>query len=407
MNRRMMRFSFAVLAALVLAAPAARAQEYVPPAACPSGQAIIAYTPQSGIVCGLVGAPAPNLLINGTSEIDQANEGAAIASSAGALNAYCADGIRAQLSSTGGTPAAVTCQRVADAPAGYTDSVKVTVTAAASALNAGDYLLLTIPIEGGVLEDTALGGSGAQTLCRQWQVKTSIAGYTYGWALQNFAQTRSLPNAETVTNANTWTPFASCFAGDTGGTWVTSSPSGGAYLTIAIAAGSNYQATGAAWTGSNALGTSALTNTGPTTASFTFQITNWKLEISPSVTPFRRQAPAIELALAQRYYEKSYSPGTAIAAITAAGSSQWEGSTVSCCVGWSQPFKVTKRGSPAMTLYSPGTGSTGKAYDYVSSADYTAVVPTPGLGAFVLEVDSVPSATRFDPYVQWVADSRL
>src|SRR6185437_8721019 len=99
--------------------------------------------------------------------------------------------------STATTKAAVSCQRTADAPTGYTYSLKCTVTTGASSVGAGDYLIVAIPIEADAIQDARLGTASAQTLCRQWQVKASTGSYSYGWALQNFAQSRSLPNAET------------------------------------------------------------------------------------------------------------------------------------------------------------------------------------------------------------------
>ncbi|HYM73597.1 MAG TPA: hypothetical protein VET89_11490 [Stellaceae bacterium] len=347
--------------------------------------------------------PQPNLLINPTTEIDQANEGAAVASSSGVLNAYVVDGIKVLLNSTATTKAAVSCQRTADAPTGYTYSLKCTVTTGASSVGAGDYLIVAIPIEADAIQDARLGTASAQTLCRQWQVKASTGSYSYGWALQNFAQTRSLPNAETIAGAASWTPFSSCFSGDTGGTWVTSGSGGGAYLIVTIAAGSTYQGTGGAWAGSNYFGTSALSNSILTTAGATFEITNAKLEISPVPTPFRHLSISQELARCERYYEKTYDIGTAPGTATGIGSYR----AIAPSTSWQMVtgFRVTKRAAPTMTLYSTGTGAAGYLRDESMGSDLSGSSTNVGTNAFLAFSNSVTSGHVYG--VHFTADSRL
>jgi len=353
--------------------------------------------------------PRPNLLINPTAAIDQANEGNAITSSAGVLNAYAVDGFRVWLNSTAATKAVVSCQRTSDAPAGYTYSLKCAVTTGASSVGAGDYLAIAIPIEAATLQDALLGTAGAQSLCRQWQVKSSIASYTYGWALQNFAQTRSLPNAEAIASAAAWTPVSSCFTGDTAGTWVTSGNAGGAYLIVTVAAGSTYQGAAGSWTGANDYGTSALTNSILTTTGATFEIANAKLEVSPVVTPFLQLLAQQELARCQRYYEKSYDlgvlPGTALGRTGQEFFGYWGASTATYSFG--VRYKTPKRAAPVVTLYSPTTGSSG-AVDNGATADVTASAAQIGLEGFQAgTVSFTPSGIGNGLRIQWTADSRL
>lgn len=311
--------------------------------------------------------PAPNILVNPTAEIDQANEGSAVTSSAGVLQSYVVDGFGVHLNSTATTKAVVACQRATDAPAGYAYSLKCAVTTGASAVGSGDYLIVALPIEADNIQDALLGTANAQTLCRQWQVKSSVAGYTYGWAFQNFAQTRSLPNVETVSGANSWTPFKSCFSGDTGGSWVTSGSAGGAYLIVAIAAGATYQGSAGSWAGSNLYGTSALSNTILTTTGATFEITNAKLEISPVPTAFQRRPIEQELASARRYYQKTYDPGIGLGSATHNGmlGGPIIASGVSFGIGVS--FKTSMRAAPTLTFWD-GAGASGKASIYFSGA---------------------------------------
>jgi hypothetical protein len=358
--------------------------------------------------------PAANILINPTAEIDQANEGSAVASSAGVLQSYVVDGFGVHLNSTATTKAAVSCQRASDAPIGYAYSLKCTVSTGASSVGNGDYLIVAIPIEADNIQDALLGTANAQTLCRQWQVKSSVAGYTYGWTFQNFAQTRSLPNVETVAGANTWTPFKSCFVGDTAGSWVTSGNAGGAYLIVAVAAGSTYQGTAGSWAGSNLYGTSALSNTILTTTGATFEITNAKLELSPVATPFQHASFASELARAQRYYAKSFPLGTRPAqnagttgALTAWSTCLASGTCGATGLFWQ--FPQTMRATPTLTTYDPSAADSGWA-DNGGHTGLTASIDPGGTagtnGAFI----KASAATTFGGawnLIHATADARL
>jgi hypothetical protein len=351
--------------------------------------------------------PQPNLLINATTEIDQANEGAAIASSGGSLNAYVVDGFKVALNSTAATKAAVSCQRASDAPTGYAYSLKCTVTTAASSVAGGDYLIVALPIEADTIQDALLGTASAQSLCRQWQVKSSVGSYIYGWALQNFAQTRSFPNAETIAGANSWTAFSSCFAGDTGGSWVTSGSGGGALLIVAVAAGSSFQGTGASWAGADTFATAAATNSILTTTSATFEITNAKLEISPLPTPFRRVGMQQELARCQRYYEKSWNLGTALATVTRVGDDGlYVQASATSTLALYPRFKVAKRATPTMTVYSPNSGASGNAWN-INVGDVGASAANVALGGFEVGVSTSALAPNNVVEVHWTADARL
>lgn len=80
---------------------------------------------------------------------------------------------------------------------------------------------------------------------------------------------------------------------------------------------------------------------------------------------------ASELLSCQRYYEKSYSQGTAPGtASTTAGSVYFRANGTNHLEGVS--FKVTKRVAPTVTLYNANSGASGTWRDYSGSADRTA-----------------------------------
>ena len=78
---------------------------------------------------------------------------------------------------------------------------------------------------------------------------------------------------------------------------------------------------------------------------------------------------ASELVACQRYYEKSYDQGTAPGTATTTGIVYFRsnGTNHLECV----PFKVTKRGTPNVTLYNPNSGASGSWRDYTAPADKT------------------------------------
>lgn len=112
--------------------------------------------------------------------------------------------------------------------------------------------------------------------------------------------------------------------------------------------------------------------TGTAGADDSYFVTGFQFEESATVTPFSRAGGGLggELALCQRYYEKSYNDG-----VNPAGASD-PGVVFGCRPNGGAylyaPFKVTKRTIPTITVYSPATGTSGKVRNYNSAADETA-----------------------------------
>lgn len=375
---------------------------------------ILALAAGLGLLVGLTGAyvpgepePRPNLLVNPSMEIDQLNEGASVTLTSAAAGATIVDEWKAAFTSTGHSPnAAVSCARSATAPAGFADSLKCTTGTGASAVGSGDYLIVYQPIEANQLVNLGLGASGAVTVCASWWQQASIAGYVYGVSLTNFAGTRSYPQIFASSGtANTWQPVSACFPLDTAGSWVTSGASGSALLAFIVAAGSTYQGTGASWNAGNYYGTSALSNSGLTTAGFTFLVTGVKLEASPVPTAYLRRDVAAEIALAQRYFEKSPDIGTALGTVGNNGVEQGVYAVGAAFVG-SVRFKVTKRAPPSVTTWSDNTGSSGKIYDATGAADLSgSTLDRIGTNGFRLSNTAVNSGHVYE--FHWSADSRL
>lgn len=93
----------------------------------------------------------------------------------------------------------------------------------------------------------------------------------------------------------------------------------------------------------------------------TWTIGDVQLEAGTVATQFERRPYGTELALCQRYFEKSYNqstvPGTAGLSISAKVNIVTSYLTALCYYTWT----VTKRATPSITVYSPTTGASGNA----------------------------------------------
>lgn len=351
-------------------------------------------------VSNIVGSPNQNKLINAFMEIDQANEGASVSLTSGTPS-YIVDGWQAEFGGASG--AVVSAQRVPSAPTGYPNSLKITVSTGGT-FAASSFLYVRQPVEADNLVDTGFGASGAQSLGLTFWLISSISG-VYSGAIQNYANTRSYPFNVTLSAANTWQKFTVIIPGDTGGTWVSSGSGGGLYLIIAAVGGTTFQGTPNAWAFANTFATSSNTNSLLSTSGATFQVGPAKLEVSTAVTPLVQLQPQQNLALCQRYYEKSYNPGTAPGtASSLSGSFSWL-----FPVGTSGQISVrhsTKRIQPTVSTYSASTGTIGDAWDASNSVDRAINLIDGGNNGFIAQLTSPPAVICL-LQMHWVADARL
>jgi hypothetical protein len=339
---------------------------------------------------------APNKLINPFMEIDQPHEGALVSAYGYVIDGWIYN------TSTG----ALSAQRVTDAPTGYPNSIRLTVTTAAAVVAATTASIYQ-PIEADELVDTAFGTPNAQSLALAFWVKSSVAG-TYSGNIRNAATNRSYVFNFTISSANTWTFIIQVIPGDTSGTWVTSGNAVGMYVSISFAVGSTYQTTPNAWVSGNFLGTSSTSTTWLNTNGATFQLGPCGLWVAAAAQPLLRTNFQQELARCQRYYEKSYSPGIALGTASNYLGAGALTTPVPATINWQQPitFKTTKRAVPTMTAYSPTTGAAGVLANY-ATGDVTATVANIGMNGLHMLALSLASTAGNVLYVHWVADARL
>ena len=296
-----------------------------------------------------------NRIINGAMVIDQRNAGANVTPTTGT---YTLDRWRAYQNVAG----KFTVQQSSTAPAGFTNSTLITSTSAYTA-SGTDLFLFMQYIEGYNVADLGWGTANAQTVTLSFWVRSSLTG-TFGGALVNGAEDRNYPFTYTISSANTFEYKTITIAGDTSGTWLKTNGLG-MEVNFGIGAGSTYSGTAGAWAaGAKFTATGATSVVGTNGA--TFYITGVQLEKGSTATSFDYRPYGTELALCQRYYEKTYDIETAPATNTTTGrmnySASSEGNTNFIT---DINFKVTKRAAPTLTAYQ--TGGTAGSWTYEKS----------------------------------------
>ena len=240
-----------------------------------------------------------NRLINSAMVIDQRNAGASVTPTADAT--YMLDRWRARLSQASKYSVQQNAGSLsaANRPAGFTNYLGVTSLSAHSVV-VSDYFAIEQPIEGFNIADLNWGTASAQPVTLSFWVRSSLTG-TFSVNLNNNGG-RSYPASYTINSANTWELKSISIAGDTSGTWGTSSGYG-IGVSFGLGYGSNYQGTVNTWGGGSALSFSGATNVVSTNGA-TFYITGVQLEKGSTATSFDYRPYTTELQLCQRYYEK-------------------------------------------------------------------------------------------------------
>jgi hypothetical protein len=246
-----------------------------------------------------------NRIINGDMRIDQRNAGAAVTTA----GAYPVDRFNIGNSTDG----AFSAQQDSSAPVGFINSLKYTTTTADGTLTTTQTTNVIHHIEGTNISDLAWGTANAKTVTLSFWVRSSLTG-TFGGALKNSGSTRSYPFTYAISVADTWEQKSVTIAGDTTGTWLTNTGRG-ITVNFSLGSGPDRSGTAGAWAGTNYnSATGAVSVIG--TLNATWYVTGVQLEVGSVATPFERRPYGTELALCQRYYQKSYAqatvPGTSV-----------------------------------------------------------------------------------------------
>jgi hypothetical protein len=298
-----------------------------------------------------------NRIINGAMVIDQRNAGASITPTNGQ---YCVD----RWQNAVNVSSKYSCQQVADAPAGFTYSLKAT-SLSAYTIGAGELAGFRQYIEGYNIADLNEGTANAKSFTLSFWVKSSLTG-TFGGVVSN-DNDRTWAFTYTISSANTWKYETITITGQTGGTWLTTNGAGLSVI-FSLACGSTYLTTPNQWNSNNSYGATGQGSV-LATNSATWQVTGVQLEAGTTASPFEYRQYGTELALCQRYFEKSFAQGTAPA--EGVDNNFQTGGAGYATNGLYIPnvgFKVTKRTTATVTIFRPNVVATAGNFAVYSSA---------------------------------------
>jgi hypothetical protein len=289
-----------------------------------------------------------NKIINGAMVIDQRNAGSSVNATQASYTLdrwvpYCANNSK------------FTIQRVLDAPAGFSNSVKLTSSAATS-ISSGDsqYYDFRQRIEGYNIVDLAWGTSSAKPVTVSFWVKSSLTGL-FGGAVVNGGHDRSCAFSYNINSANTWEYKTVIIPGDTAGGGSGWAYDNGTGAQLIFCLGSNsYNGTAGTWgstTYNNVAGAVALVSTNAAT----LQLTGVQFEIGTTPTTYELRSYSKELMMCQRYFENNYGSGYAVGSAASYPYNQgtfFQGfNTSSGQKHIMSFFRVTKRASPSVNFY--------------------------------------------------------
>jgi hypothetical protein len=193
----------------------------------------------------------------------------------------------------------ISVQQVVDGPPGFVNSLKNTVTTAATPA-AGDLIYNQHYLEGYNVADFEFGTTNAKVFTLSFWVKSSLTG-TFPIGFINSASDRSYVSTYTINAANTWEKKVITVQGDTTGTWPNNS-SAGFIISWSVSVGSTYRtATANAWVAGRFYAQTGTPNMISTNGA-TLNITGVQFEMGPMATPFEQRPYGLELSLCQRYY---------------------------------------------------------------------------------------------------------
>jgi len=227
----------------------------------------------------------------------------------------------------------------------------VNVTTANGVLAPTDNANITQRIEGNVYRSIV-----GQTATLSFWVKSNKIG-TYCVSFKNDGLDRSYVAEYTIDAINTWEQkFITVPFTETGGTW-NYDIGIGLRVSFVLTSGSSFQTTPNIWQTGNFDHTINQINLSDTINN-EFRLTKVQLEIGNIVNDFEHRTLTEEVALCQRYYEKSYELETLAPTITTLGViTSYDSSVllVNGAVHLSHTFNTRKRVIPTLVIYSPSS----------------------------------------------------
>jgi len=302
-----------------------------------------------------------NAIINGDMMVWQ--RGTSFAASAD--GAFHAD----RWSHIAATDAVVTVSRSTNVPTDaqgegrFAASLQVDVTTADASIGSGQAHAIRYKVEGYDIRSFV----GQVCTLSFWVAATKPGIYCIN--LLCAGADRSYVKEYTINSANTWEKKTITFTLDaSSGTWDFTNGVG-LQIRWTLAAGSNYRvATDGVW-GTALYATANQVNGLDSTDNY-FLLTGVQLEKGSVATPFEFRSFASELALCERYYQKSYYMADGPGAVTTNDEEVWHAS-VTGAQYYRFQYRSRMRTAPTLTVYSTATGTANRIRDWSATSDIT------------------------------------
>jgi hypothetical protein len=299
--------------------------------------------------------------------------------------------------------------KTADAPTAaeagvYTEHcLHFDVTTADASIAAGQLYAVEQRIEGYNVASFGSGKAGTRYVTLSFWVKSTKTGI-FCVAFRNYNATRSYISEYTINVTNTWEKKVITIAVDTAGTWLYDNGIG--FIVMwAIACGSTFQTAAGAWTAGNYLATANQVNALDNVAN-DFKLALVQLEAGSTATTFEQRPYSVELAMCQRYYEKSYSidvaPGTASV-------NTYHKSLIYDAARSTSPqiqFCVPKRAIPTITSYTYA-GASGSFTEWDGGGGFINRTPTVNAMQNGFNYTSAGMTVGYNIVYNWTASSEL
>ena len=249
--------------------------------------------------------------------------------------------------------------------------------------DAGDYQMITQPIEGRDLQQLAYGTSDRKTITVSFYVRSNLTG-TFQFALDahDSGSYRHYSKTYTISSADTWEKKTITVVPNSNLSAITNDNTTGLELIWFLTAGSDYTGgsyTDNVWqsTSNQRVSSSAQTQFARSTSN-NFQLTGVQLEVGDSASDFEHRSFAEEIERCKRYYQlMGYQYGDTIG-----GTNTFNGAISGFKMGGStstyyggEMFPVEMRAIPTLTIYAVvgGAETAGKLIDFNSGSDLGSV----------------------------------
>jgi hypothetical protein len=304
-----------------------------------------------------------------------------------------------------------TLSREADAPAGFKYSYKFDCTTVGTSTGTSRSYLEQ-GIEGQDLQHLQKGLATAKPVTLSFWVKTVITGVTdpvFRVNLQDANNTRILGGTYTYdTSTGGWQKFTITFVGDTTGA-ITDNANKGMFVEWWLydygyySGGSiptSWESQVDADRNSNSTG-----NVAGNTSNY-WQIAGVQLELGSVATDFEYRSYGEELALCERYYEKTYSQGTAPATQTEDGTWMFLSNRNPGTPHVAVRYRTEKRAAPTFVAYAAASGNSGKMKNLDSGVESSVIANRAGRTGCTVYIGTSTTLGQFMQF-HYTADAEL